>query len=268
MTDISPGRVSRPGPIRSFFGGMGYVGRGLRMWVTSPRLMLLGTIPALIVGAVYSIAIVLFALNLDGIAAWATPFADGWTDAARTAIRFTAGVALIGGAVLLAVFTFAAVTLAVGDPFYERIWRRVEDRLGGAPPEVDEPFWRAATRNVGSGLRLFAATASVGILLFACGFVPVVGQTLVPVAGAFIGGWFLALELSGFAFDARRFPLKSRRRMLGAGRATTLGFGVLVYLLFLVPLGAVVIMPAAVAGATMLARDAMAAKGVAEPARP
>ena len=51
--------------------------------------------------------------------------------------------------------------------------------------------------------------------------------------------------------------MRERRRMLGARRTTTLGFGVVAYLLFLIPFGAVLVMPAAVAGATMLARDSL-----------
>ncbi len=251
----SPKRSSAAG---RFFSGMTYLGRGLRMWITSPRLMLLGSIPALLVGLLYSVAIVLFGVNLDSIAAWITPFAEDWDELGRVATRFAAGLALLGIALLLAVYSFVAVTLAVGDPFYERIWRRVEERLGDAPAEVDEPFWRSALANAWTAIRLLALTASVGLVLFACGFIPVVGQVVVPVAGALLGGWFLTLELTGFAFEARRVPLRIRRRMLGARRASTLGFGVLTYLTFLVPFAAVVIMPAAVAGATMLSRDALA----------
>jgi len=97
----------------------------------------------------------------------------------------------------------------------------------------------------------------VSILLFALGLIPVVGQILAPVLGAFLGGWFLTLELTGYAFDARGLRLRDRRRLLGARRSRTLGFGVATYLLFLVPFAVVFVMPAAVAGATLLARDAV-----------
>jgi CysZ protein len=160
--------------------------------------------------------------------------------------------------VLLAVFSFVAVTLAVGDVFYERIWRAIERQRGGEPPELEEPFWRSVVRGIGSGLRLLALTATVGILLFACGFIPVVGQTVVPVIGAIVGGWLLSVELTGYSFDARGFTLRQRRRALAGDRAAALGFGVVTYLLFLVPFAAVIIMPAAVAGATLLARDTLA----------
>jgi len=237
---------------------MGYLVRGLRLWITSPRLMLLGALPALVVGLVFAAALVLFAMNLESIAVWITPFADRWDAPLRAGTRFAAGTALVAVTVLLAVYTFVAVTLVVGDPFYERIWRAVEFRMGDAPADIDEPLWRSAARSIGSGIRLFALAATVGLSLFAMSFIPVVGQTAVPVLGALLGGWFLTLELTGFAFDARGLRLRDRRRMLGARRASTLGFGVLTYLLFLVPFGAIVIMPAAVAGATMLSRDALA----------
>ena len=46
--------------------------------------------------------------------------------------------------------------------------------------------------------------------------------------------------------------------MLRADRAATLGFGVATYLVFFIPFAAVIMMPAAVAGGTMLARTAIA----------
>lgn len=244
-------------PLKEFLSGAGYLGRGLRLWVTSPGLMLLGALPALLVGLVYLGALVLFAINLEQVAAWVTPFADEWDVGARLAVRLAAGVALVAVAVLLAVYTFVAVTLAVGDPFYERIWRSVENRLGSPPPEVDETFWVAARRGIGSGLRILVLTLGIGILVFALGLLPVVGAVAAPVVAAVAGGWTLSLELTGFAFDSRGASLRDRRRMLGTRRTRTLGFGILSYLLFLVPLGALVAMPAAVAGATMLARDSL-----------
>ena len=219
--------------------------------------MLLGAIPALIVGAVYTTLIVLLILNIDGIATWLTPFAGEWDTTWQLAIRVAASAAVLGGAGLIAVYTFAAITLTVGDPFYERIWQRVEQRLGGAPTDPGESPWKSLSRGIGNGLRLLSLTAVVGIGLFVLGFIPIIGQTIVPVLAATMGGWFLALELTGFAFDARGISLRDRRRMLGARRSTALGFGVATYLLFLVPLVAVVVMPAAVAGATLLSRSAL-----------
>ena len=241
--------------IRDFFAGVGFVGKGFRTYATSTRLMWLGVVPALIVGIVFAAAIVVLGMNFDGIVTAITPFARGW--ALEPLVRIAAGLAIFAIAVVIIVYTYVAVTLAVGDPFYERIWKAVELRHGDAPPEKKEGVWRAIGRGLGNGISLFLATVGISLLLLALGLVPVVGQIAAPVLGALFGGWFLALELTGYAFDARGFRLRDRRRLLGARRARTLGFGVATYLLFLIPFAVIFVMPAAVAGATLLARDAL-----------
>lgn len=240
-----------------FFSGVALLGQGLRMWLTAPKLMLTGAVPALIVASIYLVGIVVLVMHLGAIADWATPFADDWQEPYRSVIRIAATLALLGISLLIVVFTFTAVTLVVGDPFYERIWRTVEARLGDAWAEEDIGFWRSVARSSGDGARILLLTASIGVVLFVCGFVPLLGQTVVPVFGVLVAGWFLALELTGFAFGARGMSLRVRRKTLANRRARTLGFGVATYLLFLVPFGAVVAMPAAVAGATLLARGAL-----------
>lgn len=241
--------------IRNFFAGVGFVGRGFRTYATSPRLMWLGVLPALIVGVVYAVAIVLLAMNLDGIVTLATPFAHGW--ALEPLVRIVAGLSIVMISVIVLIYTYVAITLAVGDPFYERIWRAVESGLGDAPPERREGFWRPVGRGLGNGIQLLLSTIAISILVLAIGLIPVVGQVVAPALGALFGGWFLTLELTGYAFDARGLRLGDRRRVLGVRRARTLGFGVATYLLFLIPFAVVFVMPAAVAGATLLARDAL-----------
>lgn len=242
--------------IAEFFGGVGLLGRGLRLWASSPRLMLLGAVPALVVGAVSVAAVVGSGLAADDLARAATPFADDWPGWSRTLVRVGGALAVVALAALLAVVAFTTVTLIVGDPFYERIRRRVEELEGDAPTDVDHGFWHGLARGTGDALRLLAATVGIGSLLFVGGFVPVLGQTVVPVLGALTGGWFLAVELTGYAFDARGRSLTERRRALAVNRARTLGLGTATYLSFFVPFGAVLVMPAAVAAATLLAREA------------
>ena len=243
------------GAFRNFFAGVGYLGKGLRVFGTRPRLMWLGVLPALIVGLIYAAAIVLLAINLDGIVTAVTPFAHDWEF--EPLVRIVAGLAIVGVSVVVLIYTYAAITLAVGDPFYERIWNAVEVGLGDEPMEPKGGIWRAIGRGIGNALRLLLLALLISLLLFVLGLVPVVGQVLSPVLGAFFGGWVLSLELTGFAFDARGLRLRDRRRLLGVRRSRTLGFGVATYLLFLVPFAAIIVMPAAVAGATLLARDAL-----------
>lgn len=239
--------------LRNLFAGVGYLARGFARFGTDPRVMWLGAVPALIVGALYAAVIVVLAVNLDGIVSALTPFADGapW----EPLVRIAAGLALVALSVIVLVSTFAALALAVGGPFYERIADRVSRSLGesASPAPETAPSFR---RGLAAGLRLFALSILVGVLVFAAGLIPVVGQTLVPALGALFGAWLLALELTGIAFDARGLTFRDRRHLLGRRRARAIGFGLATYLLLLVPFAAIFVMPAAVAGATLLAHDA------------
>jgi CysZ protein len=256
---VDASRIANPvtGAVGRFFAGAGLLLRGLGLYVRSPKLMLLGIVPALISGVLFVGAFATLVYFVDDIAAVVTPFADDWSTTARNLLRVIAGLAFLGLGGLLAVVSFTAVTLVIGDPFYEKISERVEERYGGTPGSVDVAFWSSLRRSLADSVRLVALTALVGIPLFLAGFIPVVGQTVVPVIGAAVGGWFLAVELVGAPFYRRGMRLPQRRSILKADRPAALGFGVAVFLCFLIPLGAVLVMPAAVAGATLLARRSL-----------
>ncbi|HEX7744505.1 MAG TPA: EI24 domain-containing protein [Micromonosporaceae bacterium] len=245
------------GTIGQFFSGIGLLLRGLHLYARSPRLVLLGILPALVSAVLFVAAFAVLAWFVTDLADLVTPFADDWPERARQAIRAVVELALLGLGGLLAVVTFTAVTLVVGDPFYEKISESVEDRYGGTPGRVDVPLWRSVRRSAADSARLVAVSALVGIPLFFAGLIPVVGQTAVPVLGASVGGWLLALELVGAPFYRRGLRLADRRRALRSVRPVALGFGVAVFVSFLIPLGAVLLMPAAVAGAALLARRSL-----------
>ncbi|GAA2753736.1 EI24 domain-containing protein [Amnibacterium kyonggiense] len=245
--------------MRDLLRGVGDLGRGFRLWGSSPRLMLLGAVPALVVGAVWLGLLVALLTSLDGVAASLTAFADDWDEPFRGTVRLAAGVAVLVLAVVVGALSFTAVVLTVGDPFYERISRAAEERLGNAPEERDEPLVRGVLRAARDGLVLLLASVVIGLVSFLLGLIPLVGAIIGGVFGAVAGGWFLAVELTGTPFDARGFRLRERRRVLARSRPRVLGFGIVTWVLFLVPFGAVVVMPAAVAGAAVLSRAALAA---------
>lgn len=237
-------------------------------WVLSRRRWLgFGLLPALITLVIYAAALVALALTVGDVAAWATPFADDWDDAWRSLLRTLIALVLFGGGLLLAVITYTAATLLVGDPFYEKLSGRVEETLGPPPAgPPDPPLWRQLWNSLRDSVHVLGRTLVFTVPLFAFGFVPVIGQTVVPVLGIAVTGFFLTAELTSFAMERRGIPVRDRLRLLHAHRGLVLGFGVPLVLLCLVPLAAVVLMPGAVAGATLLARTVTDVTGPA-PAR-
>jgi CysZ protein len=240
-----------------FLTGLRILGRGFGTYARSPRFLLLGMIPAFIALILVAGAMLVLLFFIKDIAAGVTWFADDWSSGWRSTIRVFAGVAIVLVAIMVAVLTYTALTLLIGDPFYEVISKKVEERLGGTPGEIELPWYRTFRRNAIDSVRLIALGIAVSIPLFLLGFVPVLGQTVVPVIDAIVGGWLLAVELTGIPFNRRGLYLTQRRRLLRANRPLALGFGIPVFLLLLIPFAAVLVVPAAVAGSTLLARQVL-----------
>ncbi|MEU4213897.1 EI24 domain-containing protein [Actinoplanes sp. NPDC026623] len=251
------GAAATGGAVRQFATGAGLLGRGVVLVLRNPRMLGLGLLPALISGILYAAALAALIAYVGDLSATVTWFADDWSSAWRDLIRVLAGVALIGFGGLFGVLTFTAVTLLIGDPFYEKISGLVESRLGGVRDEVEVSVARSLARSLVDSLRLIGLSVLFGIPLFLAGFIPVVGQTVVPVIGGAVGGWLLAVELTGVPFQRRGQRLRHRRAALRGHRPLALGFGVAVFACFLIPLGAVLVMPAAVVGGTLLARRSL-----------
>lgn len=242
--------------MREFARGASDLGRGFGCWRSRPGLMALGLVPAAVVGLLLLAGLVALGVSLPGITVSLTPFADGWPGLWATVIRIAIGTALVGAALVLVAVTFTALALIVGEPFYDRIWRAVEADLGVTDPGPGIGFWRG----VADGLLLFVRGIGVAIAAALIGLIPAVGGILATVFAVVMTGRLLADELTSRAISARGFDRAERRRMLRGHRARVLGFGVATQLCFMVPLGAIVTMPAAVAGATLLSRDVLATR--------
>ncbi|MFK0212683.1 MULTISPECIES: EI24 domain-containing protein [unclassified Streptomyces] len=214
-----------------------------------------GLLPGLVTLVLYAAALVGLGYGADDLAAWATPFADDWTSPWLGILRGTLTALVLAFGLFLAVITFTAVTLLVGQPFYESLSEEVDRSQGGEVPESGLPLWRELWISARDSLRVLLRVALYGILLFACGFLPVVGQTVVPAIGFCVSGFFLTEELTAVALQRRGVELKERLGLLRGRRLAVLGFGVPLTLAFLVPFVAVFLMPGAVAGATLMARD-------------
>ncbi|MFG2558067.1 EI24 domain-containing protein [Streptomyces sp. NPDC048496] len=241
--------------MRDLGAGFSYLIKGQRWVARHGRWFGFGLIPGLITLVVYAGALIGLGYGADDLVAWATPFADDWSSPWLGLLRTTLTVLVFALGLFLAVITFTAVTLLVGQPFYESLSEEVDRTEGGEVPESGLPLWRELWISARDSIRILVRVTLYAVLLFALGFVPVVGQTVVPVIGFCVTGYFLAEELTAVALQRRGMVLADRLVLLRGRRMLILGFGVPLGLAFLVPFVAVFLMPGAVAGATLLARD-------------
>ncbi|WP_405612939.1 EI24 domain-containing protein [Streptomyces sp. NBC_00076] len=243
--------------MRDLGTGFKYLLKGQRWMAGHGRQYGFGLLPGLITLVLYAAALVALALWGEDFVAWATPFADDWSSPWLGLFRGLLTGVLFALGLLLSVVTFTAVTLLVGQPFYENLSEKVDRDVSpdGTAPESGLPLWRELWISARDSLRIVLRAAVWGVLLFACGFVPFVGQTVVPVIGFFVTGFFLTEELTAVALQRRRVDLRDRLTLLRARKTLVWGFGTPLAVAFLVPFVAVFLMPGAVAGATLMTRD-------------
>jgi CysZ protein len=237
--------------------GFGYLLKGQRWVARHGRQYGFGLLPGLIALVLYAAALVSLAIWGPDLVGWATPFADDWSSPWQGLFRGLLTAVLFALGLLLAVLTFTAVTLLIGQPFYESLSESVDRDASpdGTAPSSGLPLWRELWVSGRDSLRILARALLWGVLLFALGFLPFVGQTVVPVIGFFVTGFFLTEELAAVALQRRDVDLRARLALLRSRRTLVWGFGAPLGLSFLVPFVAVFLMPGAVAGATFLARD-------------
>ncbi|MEV4992425.1 EI24 domain-containing protein [Streptomyces niveus] len=235
--------------------GFGYLVKGQRWVGAHGRWFGFGLLPGLVTLVLYAAALIGLSYGADDLISWATPFADDWSSPWQGLFRGFLTALFFALVLFVAVIAFTAVTLLVGQPFYESLSEAVDRSEGGDVPESGLPLLRELWISARDSLRILGRVVLYGVLLFALGFIPVVGQTVVPVLGFCVSGFFLTEELTAVALQRRGIELAQRLTLLRRRRLLTLGFGVPLTLAFLVPFVAVFLMPGAVAGATLMARD-------------
>jgi CysZ protein len=251
--------------VRDFITGVRYFGQGFGLLVRRPKLLLIGMLPAALTTAILLGGMIALIANVDHLAALVTPFANGWSGGGRLFTRLAAGLALVGVAVLLGLVGFTAVTLIVGGPFYEYIAERIEDELGVTEGHLDVPWRKQLLSGIRDGIVLLLRSLMFTIPLFLAGFLPVVGQSVIPVLVALVTAWFMALEVVAVPFYRRGIGLRNRTAMLRRRRTLAVGLAFPAALLCMIPLLAIVVMPVAFAGGVLVALDVL---GLAQREKP
>ncbi|MGY8811132.1 MAG: sulfate transporter CysZ [Pseudomonadales bacterium] len=154
---------------------------------------------------------------------------------------------------LVLFFGFSVVANIIASPFYGFLAEKVAEQERGevSPPTSYRDILLVVPQSVGRELRkLLYYLPRVGILLLLT-LVPVVNLVTSPLLLLF-GVWMMAVQYIDYQADNEKVSFIDMLRWMRGRRGISLGFGLPVYVGMLIPLVNLLVMPAAVAGSTLL----------------
>jgi CysZ protein len=240
--------------VSSLSTGFGDVGRGFRFLNEHPRLWGWVIAPALVTLLIMTALIAGVAHLVDPAVGWLTGWLPGFLrGVASTLVWLIVIVGLGAGALLV----FVAVVGIVAGPFNELLSEAVEARLTGKPGPrfAVGAFFSSFAMGIGHGIRRLLVAVFSFVLLFALGFIPVIGT----IAGLALGFYFTSRSAAYDCYDAvlarRELSYRDKLAFLENHRRRTLGLGVGVTALLFVPVLNLVALGLGSAGATIAARE-------------
>lgn len=214
------------------------------------RLMPFVLIPVAI-NAVLMIALLWFFIShIAGWADWIVSFMPSWLDWLTMILVPLAVLSLI----MLFYFTFTTITNFIAAPFNALLAEKVELQLTGEQLNnmTVAEMLKDVPRMLKREWQKMAYSIPRFIALFLLSFVPVVGQTVVPVLTFVFGAWLLAIQYCDYPFDNHKISFKRMRNALGQRKILNFTFGTFVSIFTALPFVNLVVMPVAVCGATAM----------------
>lgn len=157
---------------------------------------------------------------------------------------------------LLVGFYFAFTTLAnfVAAPFNALLAEKVELQLTNQP--LGDTSLAALLKDIPRMLKrewkkmMYSLPRLIAIFLL--GFVPFLGQTLIPIVAFIFSAWLIAIQYCDYPFDNHKISFQRMRNALEQNKMMNYTFGSLVSLFTMIPFVNLVVMPVAVCGATAM----------------
>ena len=233
----------------NFFRGLGYLGEGFRL-IRQPGLRLFVIIPLILNVLLFGLLFYFLAELFAGLIAAAMGWLPDWAWLQALDWLFW----LLYGAVILLMLAYGFVVVAnlIGAPFYGYLAELTEKHLTGQEVTTDEG-WAAIVKDLprvlGRELQkiLYYLPRALGLLVI--GLIPVVNR-IAAVLGVLFNSWMMALQYVDYPADNHKVSFKALRGLLADTRLSAFGFGLPVALAAMVPVLNLVVVPAAVCGAT------------------
>lgn len=214
---------------------------GIRRFVVMP----------LLINVLLFSSIIWFAANqFDSLLAWLMPELPDWLQFLEWLFWLLFAIS----ASLILFFTFTLLANLVGAPFNGLLAEAVEHHLTGQQLESDGG-WKKMLSEIGPTMvdevkkLLYLLSWSVPFLLLF--LIPVI-NVVAPFTWLAFSAWMLTIEYADYPMGNHGMRSDEQKRLLGKKRLLTLGFGSAVTVATMIPILNFIVMPASVAGATVM----------------
>ena len=148
-------------------------------------------------------------------------------------------------------FTFTPIANIVAAPFNALLSEKIETRLSGKEISSNTSFINLVRTSVLSqlGKLVYILFWSAALLLIS--FIPLINFAA-PLLWVIFGSWMMSLEYLDYPMGNHELDFKQEKQILAARKGLALGYGSSVMVLTSIPLLNFIVMPVAVAGATLL----------------
>ncbi len=178
-------------------------------------------------------------------------FGDVWLiGKLESLLRFLLATVLI----ITLLFTFTLVANLIGAPFNSLLAEKVEAKLTGVPSSQDgsvtfliKSIPQSLASEIAKLLYLVLWLIPIGIAHLIPGI-----NILAPLLLFLFGAWMFALEYLDYPMGNHGMGFRKVKKAVKVKRGTAMGFGSMVALLSAIPILNLMVMPWAVAGATVL----------------
>ncbi|MDG9924292.1 MULTISPECIES: sulfate transporter CysZ [unclassified Pseudomonas] len=228
--------------------GPQYLGQGLKL-VLSPGLRLFVLLP-LAVNTLLFIGLIVLAMQQFGV--WMDSLMPNLPDW-LSFLSYVLTPLFFLLVLVIMFFTFTLLANIIAAPFNGFLAEKVEVVLRGRddfPPFSWAELMAMMPRTIGREMRKLAYFLPRAIPLLILTFVPVLNLVAAPLWILF-GIWMMAVQYIDYPADNNKLGWNEMLAWLREKRWQSLGFGGTVYLALLIPFVNILVMPSAVAGATL-----------------
>ncbi len=226
--------------------GISYFARGFKL-IGKPEVRAYVVMPILINVILFGGLIWLGYAQFSPLVEWLMSFVPGFLDFLRWIIWFL----IIILSAIIVFFSFTPVANIVAAPFNALMSEKIEALLTGNKIDSGSTMLEQALGSVRSqlGKLVYILLWTVALLLFS--LIPLLNFAA-PIVWVLFGSWLLSLEYLDYPMGNHELEFSQQKRLLRERKGLALGFGGATMVLTSIPLLNFIVMPVAVAGATVL----------------